>query len=63
MSTTIITIDMGKKCVECHKGGAQPNELCLRCTTKAMDVRKIMKTPQGRAVQIRWQDILKKSRS
>lgn len=50
-----VTIDMDKKCLECGKGGAVPNGLCLKCTTKAMNPAAKMKTSVGRAVQTRWQ--------
>lgn len=51
-----ITIDLDKKCAECGKGGAVPNGLCLKCTSKAFDPRAKMKTSVGRAVQRRWQE-------
>lgn len=50
MDNYTITIDMDKKCAECGKDGAQPNQLCMRCTTKAMGT-KPMKSRQGKAVR------------
>lgn len=32
-----ITIDQNKKCLECGKGGATENGLCLNCTSKALE--------------------------
>ena len=49
-----IVIDMDKKCVECGKGGALPTELCLRCTKKAIENKRPMKTWQGRGMRERW---------
>lgn len=55
-----IVIDMDRLCVECGKGGASPSDLCLKCSTRAMDPKTKMKSKQGMAVQERWQQILRK---
>ena len=47
----VITLDMDAKCAECGKGGASGSGLCMRCCTKAMDPKRAMKSPQGRALQ------------
>ncbi len=44
-----INVDMDKKCLECGKGGATQNGLCLSCTAKAIGGRQ-MKSAQGKAV-------------
>ena len=51
MNTTI-TIDMDRRCAECHKGGATQNGLCLRCITRAVEGR-VMRTRVGIEVQKR----------
>lgn len=48
-----VTIDLDKKCAECGKGGAVPNGLCLKCTTKAVYTTKPIKSAQARAVRAR----------
>lgn len=53
MTTMTITVDMGKKCAECGKGGAVANGLCLSCTSNAMQGRR-MKSQIGKAVQLRF---------
>jgi hypothetical protein len=53
MSNMTITIDMSKKCAECKKGGAVDSGICLACTTKAIK-GKPMRSPEGRAVQRRF---------
>ena len=58
----VVTIDLGRKCVECHKAGATPSGLCLRCATKAMSQLAKMKTPEGRAIQARFAGQLKQLR-
>ena len=44
-----ITIDQNKKCLECGKGGATENGLCLNCTSKALE-GKPMKTRVGQSI-------------
>lgn len=56
----VLHIDLDKKCVECRRGGATPSGLCLRCCNKAL-LAKPMRTPQGRALQIRMREILRKA--
>ena len=50
----VININMDAKCAECRKGGATACGLCLGCAAKAMDPKRVMKSPQGREVQARW---------
>ena len=52
-NTMTIVIDMDKKCVECGHGGAVASGICLKCTLKAMNNKK-MKSSAGRAVQLRF---------
>lgn len=54
MADLTIHINMDDKCAECRKGGATPSGLCLGCAGKAMDLKRTMKSPQGRAVQERF---------
>jgi hypothetical protein len=62
MSHYRFEINMDKKCVECGKGGAAGSGLCMPCATKAI-VGKVMKSPEGRAVQARIRDAeIKRSR-
>lgn len=49
----VVTIDLDKKCAECGKGGAVPNGLCLKCTTKAIYTAKPLKSAQARDVRAR----------
>ena len=63
MGNVVLNINMDAKCVECGKGGATGCGLCLKCCTKAMDMHRVMKTPQGRALQTRYNDVLFKKRS
>lgn len=62
MVDVVLNIDMDKKCAECGKGGATGCGLCLKCCTKAMDFGRVMKSPQGRALQTRYHDQLFKKR-
>jgi stalled ribosome alternative rescue factor ArfA len=50
MASATITISMEKKCVNCSKGGACDNGLCLSCTADAIN-GKPMKTAAGRAIK------------
>jgi len=34
--TTVINIDMDRKCVRCGKKGAMDNGICLKCLTRAV---------------------------
>lgn len=52
----MLSINLDAKCAECRKGGATPSGLCLRCCTKAMDRNRAMKSPQGRALQLKFAD-------
>lgn len=45
-----ITIDMGKKCAECGKGGAANSGLCMGCTARAVRGLR-MRSARGRYVQ------------
>jgi hypothetical protein len=49
----VVTINMDQKCAECGKGGAVPNGLCLKCTTKACFTAKPLKSDQAQAVRLR----------
>ena len=49
-----IVIDMDRDCAECGKGGALPTDLCLRCTTKAIEGKRPMKSWQGQGMRNRW---------
>ena len=60
--TTVITIDMGKKCVECGKGGAALSGICLKCSTNAI-TGKPMKSWQGRAAAKRFKELLRSTES
>lgn len=53
MADYTVVIDLGKKCAECGKGGAVPNGLCLKCTTKACYTAKPLKSAQAKAVRAR----------
>jgi hypothetical protein len=48
-----INVDLGKKCVECGKGGAMDSGICLKCTGKMMMGTK-MKSDIGKAVEQRY---------
>jgi hypothetical protein len=58
MSIPTITINLDKKCAECRQAGAAPSGICLKCSTKAMDQNRKMKSAEGRAVQARWRALL-----
>lgn len=58
MSATI-NVQMGRKCAECGKGGATDNGLCLKCTMKTMAPKHSMKSQTGRAIQSRWQAMMR----
>ena len=53
MAEYTVVINMDAKCAECRKGGAVPNGLCLKCTTKAIYTAKPLKSLQARAVRRR----------
>jgi hypothetical protein len=53
MTTFTINVNMDNKCVECGKGGATDSGLCLNCTCKALDPKRVMKSAIGKAVQQR----------
>ncbi len=53
MADLVLNINMDAKCAECRKGGATPCGLCLACCTKAMSPKRVMKSPEGRALQER----------
>lgn len=59
---TIITIDMNKKCAECGKPGACGSGICMRCATRAINPASQMRSPQGRAVQERYKQLLREAR-
>lgn len=48
-----IDVHLDKQCVECGKGGATGNQLCMGCTSKAIRGLK-MKSDAGREVQKRF---------
>ena len=56
MADYTVVIDMDAKCAECRKGGAVPNGLCLKCTTKAVYSDKPLKSLQARAVRRRGKE-------
>lgn len=56
-----ITIEMGKICPECGKGGAANNGLCMGCTLRAMQ-GKPMRTKHGRNVQKHIRRVIKSAR-
>ena len=60
--TTIITIEMDKKCAECGKGGRAGNGLCLSCSAKALKKSTRMKSAAGIAAQNYFFDVLKKTK-
>jgi hypothetical protein len=49
-----IEIDMGKRCVECGKGGAMQSGLCLKCTSRAWHTDKPITSEQAKAVRKRF---------
>lgn len=49
MTNFTIVIDQNKKCIECNKGGATNNGLCLNCINKAIE-GKPMKTKVGQTL-------------
>jgi hypothetical protein len=55
-SNVTVEVDMGKKCVECGKGGATQNGCCLRCFTKAMG-DKPMNSELGRLLRRRFEHL------
>lgn len=55
-----VVIDQDIKCAECGKPGACESGICLKCSGKAMDGTRPMKSWQGRAVQNRWNAMLTK---
>ncbi len=60
MATPTITIQMGKRCAECREEtGVAANGLCLKCTGKALNGRA-MKSPEGRIVAARFNELKKK---
>lgn len=61
MAIPTITIHMGKKCAECGKEGAAENGLCMGCTSKAIR-GKFMKSPAGRAVARKFNELKNKHR-
>lgn len=34
--TVTVEVDLDRKCLECHKGGATQSGVCLTCIAKAM---------------------------
>jgi hypothetical protein len=58
MAIPTVTINLDKKCAECGKGGAAENGICLHCTNKAIQGKR-MNSAQGRAVAARF-DALKR---
>lgn len=55
--TPTFTVDLGKKCAECGKGGAAPNGLCLSCVNRAIR-GKPMRSSAGRDVQQHWHTVV-----
>jgi len=47
MTNLTITIDMGRKCEECRKGGAVASGLCLSCTSRGNERESRWKTETG----------------
>lgn len=58
MEIPTIRINLDARCAECKKrgSGAAANGLCLGCTTKAIK-GKTMVSPEGRAVQARFNEL------
>ena len=53
MNHVTITIDMDKKCAECRKPGATGSGICIKCAGKAYNLKRPMKSAEGRMVQDR----------
>lgn len=62
MTTPTVTIDMSKECVECGKGGAADNGLCLKCMSGAVMGVRAMNSPVARRIAKRFQEFREKRR-
>jgi hypothetical protein len=51
----MIDINLDKRCVECGKGGATQNALCLKCWTKVMSEQPL-RSELARGLRVRLRD-------
>jgi hypothetical protein len=61
MNTPTIRINLDAKCDECGKDGRAPNGLCLSCTTRALQDKRMLSSA-GQVAQMHIRDKLKSGR-